>query len=68
MGIREEIVKIISRRGEIRTFDLLGLLSRKVTRQYVSGVLRGLTKEGKLVKNLYFPFTGPEDTRGVRKV
>lgn len=50
MNIHEEIIKIVSRGGKIKTADISGLLSKKVTRQYISGVLKGLVHAGKLIK------------------
>lgn len=50
MSFREDIIKIASHRRKIRTSDILGLLGKKVTRQYVSDVLKKLVREGKLVK------------------
>ena len=50
MDAREEILAIAVRCGSIKTSNLLPLLSKKVTRQYASGILHKLVKEGKLVK------------------
>mgnify|MGYP001571746742 FL=1 len=50
MTIQDEIIKIASRGGKIRTSDIFARLSKKVTRQYISVVLHRLASNGKLVK------------------
>jgi len=50
MGIRETILDVASKRPQFRTADILAVLDRHVSRQYVSHVISTMVREGTLVK------------------
>ena len=50
MDIQQTILNIVSKQGKIKTADVLVALQNKVSRQYVSGQLRQLVKNKKLLK------------------
>jgi len=48
--IRDAILSLAARRRQFTTADVLAVLNRKVSRQYVSAAINGLVKEGALIK------------------
>lgn len=50
MALRDRILDVASRRRQFRTADVLDVLDHRVSRQYVSNVINGLVREGRLIK------------------
>lgn len=50
MVLKDTILNLASKRRQFRTSDVLDVLNHRVSRQYVSHVINGLVREGRLVK------------------
>ncbi|MCL5411797.1 MAG: DUF4325 domain-containing protein [Patescibacteria group bacterium] len=51
MDIKQEILRIAVKSKKFRTSDVLSFLPKKLSRQYISGVLSSMVKSGQLIRS-----------------